>query len=113
MTIIFKNLSCELGGREILKNISGEIFPGKMTAVLGPNGCGKSTFLRALLGLVPVSGEISALPKKIGYLPQAKEIYWPLTCEAMLPEPWLAWASVRVISLVVADCSSTAAEIDC
>ncbi len=83
--IQFKNLTCKLGGREILKNVSGEILPEKVTAVLGPNGCGKSTFLRALLGLVPVQpdGVVLGL-KKAGYLPQKKEIYWPLTCEAIV-----------------------------
>ncbi len=84
MSILFNNLSCKLGDRKILDDLSGKIDPGKMTAVLGPNGCGKSTFLRALLGLVPVSGKISALPASTGYLPQAKEIYWPLTCEAIV-----------------------------
>ncbi len=83
--IQFKNLTCRLGGREILKNISGEISRGKVTAVLGPNGCGKSTFLRALLGLVPVQPDsIISILKKAGYLPQKKEIYWPLTCEAIV-----------------------------
>ena len=81
---VFKGLSCKLGGREVLKNITGEILPGKVTAVLGPNGCGKSTFLRALLGLVQVqAGVVLPNPKKMGYLPQKKEIYWPLTCEVI------------------------------
>ncbi len=85
MSIQFKNIQCELGGRNILKNISGEIKYGTVTAILGRNGCGKSTFLRALLGLVPLkNGEISGFSKRLGYLPQAKEIYWPLTCEAIM-----------------------------
>ena len=82
MTVQFKNLTCELGGKNILQSLSGEVFPGKITAVLGANGCGKSTFLRALLGLVPAAGEISGL-SSVGYLPQTKEIYWPLTCAAI------------------------------
>ncbi len=90
----FENISCKLGGREILKNLTGEILHGKITALLGPNGCGKSTFLKALLGLVDLqTGEIFLDQKKImglssqasllGYMPQSKEIYWPLTCEAI------------------------------
>src|SRR4051812_44434232 len=82
--LLFQNLACRLGGFEILKNMSGEISPGTVTAVLGPNGCGKSTFLRALLGLVPLQrGDIFWNQKKItglaqnasllGYMPQAKE----------------------------------------
>jgi len=85
MSILFKNLSCKLGGREILKNISCEISPGKVTAILGANGCGKSTWLRALLGLVELqSGNVSGLPDCKGYLPQKKEVHWPLTCEVVV-----------------------------
>jgi len=85
MSILFKNLSCKLGGREILKNISGNFESGKVTAILGSNGCGKSTWVRALLGLVKCQlGEIHGHFEVKGYLPQKKEIYWPLTCEAIV-----------------------------
>jgi iron complex transport system ATP-binding protein len=63
MNIQFSDLVCRLGGKEVLKGISGEIEPGKLTVILGANGCGKSTWLRALLGLVDLqSGYISGLP---------------------------------------------------
>lgn len=84
MGIQFLNLNCRLSGKEIIRNISGEVLPGKLTAILGANGCGKSTWLRALLGLVSLeSGTVTGVSKSVGYLPQKKEIYWPLTCEAI------------------------------
>lgn len=62
-----------------LKDITIHIMPGEFVGIIGPNGGGKSTFLKALLGLVPITeGEIylaqsprlkSAL--KIGYVPQS------------------------------------------
>ncbi len=111
MSVKFQNLVCELGGREILSNLSGEIFPGKITALLGPNGCGKSTFLRALLGLVDLqSGEIFWNQKRtagllepapiLGYMPQAKEIYWPLDCKAIIE---LGSQAAEVKSTVIAE----------
>lgn len=85
MGIQFLNLNCRLGGKEIIRNISGEVLHGKVTAILGANGCGKSTWLRALLGLVSLeSGTVTGVSKSVGYLPQKKEIYWPLTCEAII-----------------------------
>ncbi len=85
MNIKFSDLVCRLGGKEILKGISGEIEPRKLTTILGANGCGKSTWLRALLGLVDLqSGYISGLPDFKGYLPQKKEVYWPLTCKSVV-----------------------------
>lgn len=50
------NLSVRYGGKEVVKNVSLEFKPGKITVLLGPNGSGKTTFLKAVLGLTPSSG---------------------------------------------------------
>ena len=81
------------GGSHILRDLSFEIPPGKVTALLGRNGVGKTTLLRSLMGLVPVrTGEIlfeqksltQAKPYErakagIGYVPQGREIFPRLT----------------------------------
>lgn len=65
-----------------LKGISFEAHPGKVTGLIGPNGCGKTTMIKSILGLViPDSGEITVLQdtvsqhfeyrKNIGYMPQS------------------------------------------
>jgi len=46
-------LDVELGGREILHEISFEVREGEIVALVGPNGSGKTTLLRTLLGLLP------------------------------------------------------------
>jgi len=66
-----KNLSIELDGESILKDISFEVQKGEALAVIGPNGAGKSVLFRALLGLLPYNGEIKWREgTKIGYAPQ-------------------------------------------
>jgi zinc transport system ATP-binding protein len=75
-----KNLSFIVKGQRILSNISLEIFPSEYIAIIGPNGGGKTTLVRMLLGLEkPTSGEIKIYGKKlssfkewhkIGYVPQ-------------------------------------------
>jgi zinc/manganese transport system ATP-binding protein len=69
-----------VGGRRIWSEVSLSVAAGDFVAVLGPNGVGKSTLLKVLLGLVPVAaGTVSVLGghpgqwnKRIGYLPQRR-----------------------------------------
>jgi len=76
--IIIKNLSFKYTNNLILEDINFDIFQGDYVAIIGPNGGGKTTLLKLLLGfLQPTSGEIKILGKSpiqarnmIGYLPQ-------------------------------------------
>ncbi|QOP46641.1 metal ABC transporter ATP-binding protein [Sulfurimonas paralvinellae] len=75
-----KNLSFIVHGQSVLQNINFQIFNGEYIAIIGPNGGGKTTLIRMLLGLEkPTSGEIRLFGKKlrsfkewykIGYVPQ-------------------------------------------
>ncbi len=75
-----KNLNFSVKDQSILSNISLEIFSAEYIAIIGPNGGGKTTLIRMLLGLdKPISGEIRIFGRKlkdfkawhkIGYVPQ-------------------------------------------
>ena len=75
-----ENLGFSVRGQTILQNISFQIFHGEYIAIIGPNGGGKTTLIRLLLGLEkPTSGTIRIFGKKlknfkewykIGYVPQ-------------------------------------------
>ena len=52
------NLHVRLGGSHVLQGVSFEVPAGEVTALLGRNGVGKTTTLRALMGLVPREGRI-------------------------------------------------------
>lgn len=75
-----KNLSFKVGQVNILSNISLNILRGEYIAIIGPNGGGKTTLIRMLLGLdKPTEGDIKIYGKrlkdfnkwdKIGFVPQ-------------------------------------------
>lgn len=46
-----RNLGKKMNGKEILKEISFDVYDGEFLSVLGPSGCGKTTLLRILIGL--------------------------------------------------------------
>ena len=54
--ITVRNLVVCRGRRTILHDFSIGLPKGKVTAIIGPNGCGKSTFLKAVNGMIPVVG---------------------------------------------------------
>ena len=86
------------GGSHILRDVSLEAHPGKVTVLLGRNGVGKTTLLKSLMGLVPIkTGTIEFNGKQIhkhtpyeraragiGFVPQGREIFARLTVEENL-----------------------------
>jgi zinc/manganese transport system ATP-binding protein len=69
-----------LGGRRIWSGVDATVCAGEFVAILGPNGVGKSTLLKSILGLVPLAeGTIRLLDRApgragrdVGYLPQRR-----------------------------------------
>lgn len=60
MTIIdVKNLCVSINDKPIVKNLSFAIPEHQLTAIIGPNGCGKSTTLKAISRILPYTGEIT------------------------------------------------------
>jgi len=92
------DLHVRLGESHVLQGISFSVVKGRVTALLGRNGVGKTTTLRALLGLAPrtsgavrVGGEdVTRLPthaivrKGIGYVPEDRDVFAGLTVQENL-----------------------------
>ena len=69
--IELKNVSFSFPDAEILDDVSFTLNDGEFIGVLGPNGGGKTTFLRLILGLLkPQKGEVIVTDKKIAYISQ-------------------------------------------
>lgn len=79
--IKFENVNKSFGKLHVLKNVNVELNRGECIALIGPNGCGKTTLIKCILGMVlPDSGKILfegknirneyLYRKNIGYMPQ-------------------------------------------
>jgi zinc/manganese transport system ATP-binding protein len=77
-----RDAGVQVGDRTLWRGLDLTVDRGEFVAVLGPNGVGKSTLVRAVLGLVPLSeGELRVLGERpgagdprVGYLPQRRSI---------------------------------------
>ncbi len=75
MLFELKNISKNIGEKTLFKNFSSRILQGERIAIVGKNGCGKSTFLKILLGVLKQDeGEIKRGEVKIGYFDQARSL---------------------------------------
>ncbi len=82
--LVIEDVQVELGGVQVLRDISFCVGKGELIGVVGPNGAGKSTLFNAIIGLIPVqSGQVQAFGQqpadargKIAYVPQQEHINW-------------------------------------
>ena len=93
-----KNINQYYGGSHILRDVSLQAHPGKVTVLLGRNGVGKTTLLKSLMGLIPIKTVSIEFGDRqiqnftpyqraragIGYVPQGREIFARLTVEENL-----------------------------
>ena len=72
MSAIIKaqNICVSINDKEIVHNLSLEIPEGKVTAIIGPNGCGKSTTLKALSRILPYKGSVTFKGNEMSALSQ-------------------------------------------
>ncbi|MFI5257749.1 MAG: ABC transporter ATP-binding protein, partial [Gemmatimonadales bacterium] len=87
-----QDLHVYLGQSHVLQGVSFDVPEGGVTALLGRNGVGKTTTLRAILGLVGRRGsvlldgdELTSLPthrivqRRVGYVPEDRDVFTGLT----------------------------------
>jgi branched-chain amino acid transport system ATP-binding protein len=113
-----RNIHVNYGPSQVLHGVSLDVRPGEVVAVIGRNGVGKSTLMRAIMGLTPArSGEIlfkgqqiEHLPSHkiarlgLGYVPQGRRIFPSLNVREHLtvaarPTGPLPWTMARVCEM--------------
>ena len=92
-----ESLSFGFPARTVGRDVSFSLSAGEVVCVLGPNGGGKSTLFRTLLGLLPMHGGSvrldgrrldtlarAEIARRIGYVPQAHAGYFAFTVRQMV-----------------------------
>lgn len=93
MTLVIDRIDAGYGQAPILHQVSLTAKPGEILCLFGRNGAGKTTVMKAIMGLIPLSGgaisldgeAISGLPahqiprRGIGYIPQGRRLFAELT----------------------------------
>ena len=75
--VSLRRVSVSYDGHDALKEVDLDIYPDDFLGIIGPNGGGKTTLVKAIVGTIPYRGTISYSPqlfrgkeRLIGYMPQ-------------------------------------------
>jgi len=121
ISFTFTDMSLKLpnGGPTILKGVNGSIAAGKLTAIMGPSGAGKTTFLSVLSGKVDRTGgelyingkkdEIYNYKRVVGFVPQEDIMHNDLTvfeniihsADTRLPKSWTKQQRLDLVNYVI------------
>ena len=74
--LTINNLVVDIAGVNVIADLSLQILTGERVAIIGPNGCGKTTLLNAISGDVPVSGGNIKLPAHISAARAHQQPIW-------------------------------------
>ncbi len=79
--------------REVLRNISFDLHPGEFVGIIGPNGCGKSTLIKALTGILRPTGgrvlvqgqplkelSVREVARRMAVVPQHEQVAFGFSC---------------------------------
>jgi iron complex transport system ATP-binding protein len=94
--LAYRNARLTLRNRTIIERLDLEVKEGERVALVGANGAGKTTILRAALGLIPIAeGDVALMgeaptglaaserARRAAYLPQRAAVAWPMNVEAL------------------------------
>jgi ABC-type transport system involved in cytochrome bd biosynthesis fused ATPase/permease subunit len=77
----FENLGFKVKDTTVLQGVTGQIRPGKLTAIMGPSGAGKTTFLNVLMGKVKrTSGSLSLNGSEVSEISDYKKVIGFVVC---------------------------------
>ena len=89
--LTLQNVSAGYNGIDVINNISLNVKEGENLCIIGPNGCGKTTLIKAISGIIPHSGTIKIdgidinkmkreqVAKKVAVMSQISTIYFSYT----------------------------------
>ena len=91
LKLSIENLSVSFGRKTVLSDVSADIAGGELVSVIGQNGCGKTTLLKAVAGLVKATGRVLATENgktlsnsAVAYVPQLTAVQSRLTLFEMV-----------------------------